>query len=728
MKKIFIIDNVAKHQWHDVPGYGKTLKVFAPQDHIQALQEVQLDRPDLVLINSNAISINELGIQLLIEIISHSEDAALLVLRDEQLSAFKRDIVSHGHFSLQSLLGKPRFRPIAGIESPEQDNIINPSVLLRNLERKSKALLHVEYKSQLLLDNCSDGIIEYDNIGQITYLNKKAQNLLGFSLSELLDSSVFDLFELAQNHSDFLISRRKLSQNMLDEKNYNFNKALLRTSLGATIVADVSCHSVADKHDSCSYMMIFQDITSQTNTQQQLMTLSQHDRLTSLSNRDKFHRLSMAKIDACAKGNKSNKLAVLFIDIDHFKNINDSMGHDAGDELLIETATRLRGCIADKDLLARISGDEFAITLSNITSMTELTQAVQNILQELGKPMTIQSQQLSVSASIGISLYPDNGNDIKTLSKTADTAMHQAKKDGRNTYRYYSTEIQNRAMEQVNLESAMRQAIANNEFCLYYQPQIDLSTGAVSGLEALIRWQHPDWPGISPAQFIPVAEQCGLLPSIGEWVLLSACQQTVQWDNNPDIDLFFPISINLSPTQLLNNDFVHLLKQVLKETHLPASKLVFELTETAIMKNPEAAMETLRNIAQQGSKLSIDDFGTGYSSLSFLQQLPISKLKIDRSFIDDIGVDNKGEALVKSILMLAHNLNLQSIAEGVTQQQQVDFLKQHKCDQIQGFFYSEALPVDEITTLLQQEKLKHKKLSSEINTANSITNSESHLH
>jgi EAL domain-containing protein (putative c-di-GMP-specific phosphodiesterase class I) len=284
--------------------------------------------------------------------------------------------------------------------------------------------------------------------------------------------------------------------------------------------------------------------------------------------------------------------------------------------------------------------------------------------------------------------------------------MHQAKADGRNTYRFFSEEIQNRMMEQHSLEIALKRAIANNEFFMHYQPLIDAVSGRIVGLEALIRWQHEDWPNIGPHRFIPVAEECGLLPALGKWVLMAACEQSVKWLYDETINFNYPVSVNLSPKQLVHNDFVDLLIWVLKETKIPPENLVLELTETAVMQNPEVAISTLSKINAAGVKLAVDDFGTGYSSLNYLKQLPISKLKIDRSFVKDIGVDANGEAIVKAILALAHSLNLEVVAEGVEDQSQANFLRGHDCEVLQGYFFSKPASVDEVSELLRQEKIK----------------------
>lgn len=571
---------------------------------------------------------------------------------------------------------------------------------------QNRALSELKNRNQVLLECASEGIIHYDSVGKILYANPKALKILQYTAAEIAAINIFDLLMSdAETVEETENAITELTSGMLGSKAFMCNRVLLTTARKSNIVSEINCNSVKDGGGFASgHLMMFQDITARTLNEQRLIKLAKYDVLTGLANRAKFHDFTEGKIAYCAHNAK--KLALLFIDIDHFKNINDSMGHDAGDDLLIAVAERLRTCVRETDLVARIGGDEFSVTLLEMGSPSQVTRIVQNVLHVLSKPFFIESKEINISASIGISLYPENGSDLKTLAKTADTAVHQAKADGRNTYRFFSEEIQNRVMEQHSLEIALKRAIANDEFFMHYQPLIDALSGRIVGLEALVRWQHEDWPNIGPHRFIPVAEECGLLPALGKWVLLAACRQSVKWLKDENINFNYPVSVNLSPKQLVNNDFVDLLIWVLKETQIPPENLVLELTETAVMQNPEVAISTLSKINSAGVKLAVDDFGTGYSSLNYLKQLPISKLKIDRSFVKDIGVDQNGEAIVKAILALAHSLNLEVVAEGVEEQSQVNFLRGHDCEVLQGYFFSKPVGVDEVSELLRQEKIK----------------------
>ncbi|MFK7864470.1 MAG: EAL domain-containing protein [Pseudohongiellaceae bacterium] len=583
--------------------------------------------------------------------------------------------------------------------------------------QQSQSLQRLKSQNQVLFDNAFEGILEYQQDGKISYANPKALKLLRYTEESLKNISVFDLLAVKEDDPDKAQQALlELSQNMLQIDGFICNRVLINNAKSKQLVTEISCSAIQDSDNSVSsHIMIFKDITARTLNEERLIKLAKYDVLTGLSNRSKFHDFTEGKIAYCAHNDK--KLALLFIDIDHFKNINDSMGHDAGDDLLVSVAERLRQCVRETDLVARIGGDEFAITLLEMGSPTQVTRIVQNILESLQQPFFVESKEINISASIGISLYPESGEDVKTLTKTADTAVHQAKADGRNTYRFFSSEIQNRVIEQHSLETALKKAIANDEFFMHYQPLIDAVSGRVVGLEALVRWQHENWPNIGPHQFIPVAEESGLLPALGKVVLYNACRQAVVWRQEPSISFDYPISVNLSPKQLNHTDFVDVLVRALHDTGMPPKNLVLELTETAVMNNPEQAISILDKVNQAGVKLAMDDFGTGYSSLNYLKRLPISKLKIDRSFVNDIGIDQNGEAIVKAILALAHSLNLEVVAEGVEEQFQVDFLRGHECEVLQGYFFSRPLDVSAVTELLLQEKIKWNS-GTECNNAN----------
>ncbi len=698
MEKILIIDNEHGACWQHAHAWEFSSTSIVRSDNWKGLVELLASlSPDIIVCNLESPTFNSAALQKLLLNSAELRSTTILIVAAAQPLAADTLIKHSDNIEFCASVNNydyVRYRAFHSLAAR------------RLAHNQTHALTDLTRRHQTLLEGASEGIIHYDYTGAILYANPKALKILQYTPEEIVTTNIFDHLKSEEDSIEKVEQAiTDLTAGMLGKSAFHCNRVILGTSRKSSIVTEISCNSIEDSDGLASgHLMMFQDITARTLNEQRLIKLAKYDVLTGLSNRAKFHDFTEGKIAYSAHNDK--KMAILFIDLDHFKNINDSMGHDAGDELLISVAERLRTCVRDTDLVARMGGDEFAITLVDIGNPSQITRIVQNVLEVLAKPFFIESREIIISASIGISLFPESGSDLKTLAKTADTAMHQAKTDGRNTYRFFSEEIQNRVMEEHSLEIALKRAIGNNEFFLHYQPLIDAVSGRIIGLEALIRWQHEDWPNIGPHRFIPVAEECGLLPALGKWVLLAACEQSVKWLRDPAISFNYPVSINLSPKQLVYNDFVDLLIWVLKETEIPPENLVLELTETAVMQNPEVAISTLTKISAAGVKLAVDDFGTGYSSLNYLKKLPINKLKIDRSFVKDIGVDQNGEAIVKAILALAHSLNLEVVAEGVEERSQADFLRGHDCEVLQGYFFSKPITVDEVSELLRQEKIK----------------------
>jgi len=422
--------------------------------------------------------------------------------------------------------------------------------------------------------------------------------------------------------------------------------------------------------------------------QQQLEHQANYDALTGLPNRNLLHD----RLHQSVYGQRLPRaVAVVFIDLDHFKFVNDSLGHSIGDELLKAMAERLRLMLRDGDTVARLGGDEFVLILNDQSSEEVIYRAMQRITAELAQPIAIDGKELVVTCSAGISLYPQDGPDVGTLLKNADAAMYRAKEHGRNNFQFYTAEMNERVNERLALENALRRALERNELALHYQRRVDLRSGAIVGAEALVRWMHPEWGLVHPARFIPLAEETGLIVPIGEFVLREACRQARAWIDEglkPGV-----ISVNLSARQFRQEGLVRRVSRVLVDTGLDPQHLEMELTESTVMHNVEVAIATLQGLKSLGLSLSVDDFGTGYSSLAYLKNLPIDKLKIDRSFVRDIGAGaeaNEG-VLAQAIISLGHNLNLHVVAEGVETDAQVRFLKKHKCDEVQGFFYGEPV-------------------------------------
>jgi len=438
----------------------------------------------------------------------------------------------------------------------------------------------------------------------------------------------------------------------------------------------------------------------------QLEHQANYDALTGLPNRNLLYdRLRQAVYSQ----RMPHPMAVVFIDLDHFKFVNDSLGHGVGDRLLKGMAERLRSVLREGDTVARLGGDEFVVILNDQSSEDVIFRAVQRISAKISEPMTIDGKELYVTCSAGISMYPQDGPDVETLLRNADAAMYRAKDHGRNNFQFYTSEMNERINERLMLENALRRALERNEFLLNYQQKVDLRTGAVCGAEALVRWNHPELGLLRPERFIPLAEETGLILPVGEWVIRETCRQVRAWLDaglKPGL-----VSVNLSARQFRQDGLVRIVSRILEETGVDPSSLELELTESTVMHNVATGIATLHGLKSLGVALSVDDFGTGYSSLSYLKDLPIDVLKIDRSFVRDIGAGEGADegVLAQAIISLAHSLHLKVIAEGVETDAQLRFLKRHGCDQGQGFFYGEPVAPEGFARLLEVTRKKGKR-------------------
>jgi diguanylate cyclase (GGDEF)-like protein len=427
-----------------------------------------------------------------------------------------------------------------------------------------------------------------------------------------------------------------------------------------------------------------------------------YDFLTNLPNRTTFRdRLTVA----LAQATRNRKmLAILFVDLDRFKTIVDTLGHTIGDQVLRGVAERLQASLEEGDSLARMGGDEFVILLPLINRADRAVRVAQRILEAIKPPFHFDHNELHITMSIGITLYPYDGEDADTLLKNADTALYRAKEQGRNNYQLYTPAMNARAFERLALENSLRKAVERKEFLVYFQPQVDLKTGTIVGTEALLRWQHPDLGIVYPSEFISMAEETGLISQLGEWVLRTACTLNKSWQKAG----FSPMSVavNLSARQFQQQDLVETVARILKETGLEARWLEIEITESIAMQNADYTNVLLRGLKEMGVRVALDDFGTGYSSLSYLKKFPIDTLKIDQSFVRDLTKDPNDAAIANAVIVLAHSLKLKVVAEGVETKEQEAFLRQHQCDIIQGFLFSVPLPANSLETLLRQHLQK----------------------
>ncbi len=428
--------------------------------------------------------------------------------------------------------------------------------------------------------------------------------------------------------------------------------------------------------------------------------LAYHDSLTGLPNRPLFIDRMIVALAQADRTNQS--LAVLFLDLDRFKDINDSLGHAIGDTLLKAIAERVRRCVREGDTVARIGGDEFTLLIPKVESVEDAARVAQKVIEALKIPFIIADRELFVTTSIGMSLYPADGLDPDTLVRNADTAMYRAKEQGGDTYQLYAPAMNARALERLALENTLRRALLNNELVLHYQPLIDLRTKSVAGVEALIRWQHPEKGLLSPAHFISVAEVSGLIVPIGQWVLLTACRQMRAWQKRTGQKV--SISVNLSARQFQQPDLVEKIQAALEETGIPPSSLELEITESNAMQNAENTIHLLRELKALGVSIAMDDFGTGYSSLNYLKRFPIDTLKLDKMFVQDIATDKSDAAIVSAVIAMAHSLELEVVAEGVETEEQLAFLQEQNCDRIQGYLFSAPLTADELEDYLADRK------------------------
>ncbi len=449
------------------------------------------------------------------------------------------------------------------------------------------------------------------------------------------------------------------------------------------------------------YVMLLFDMEEQRSLSQPWTFFNQYDPLTRLPNRD---LLADRLAQAMARAKRSNRVAALAcLDVDNFRAVNDSLGHVAGDRLLQEVARRLQEVLREDDTVARLGADEFALVLNDVQDSDSALMVARRVLSRLAQPCTIECQELYPSASLGLSLFPTDGADFATLLKNAQTALHRAKEEGRGGVKLFTQALNAQVTRRLAVEGQLRRALQRGQFAVYYQPKVDLATGRVVGAEALVRWRHPQGGIMSPAEFIPVAEESGLIVPIGEWVLATACRWLQTWHRQGHRHL--SVAVNISARQLLwQHDVVQMVDNVLFETGLEPSALELEVTESTVMHNVKAAIDTMAQLKEMGVRLAMDDFGTGYSSLNYLKQFPLDVLKIDRSFIQGVPHDPEDNAIVTGIISLARSLGLEVVAEGVEQAEQVCFLKEHQCLCMQGYLFSKPLPRREFEELIDQDR------------------------
>ncbi len=550
-----------------------------------------------------------------------------------------------------------------------------------------------------IVEHATEGIFQTTPQGRYILANPALAQLYGYEHPEEL---IEDLTNIETQLYVDPARRTRFAQLLKDDDQVINFESQIRRKDGSIIWISENARAVRDDKGNLLYFEGFvRNITERKENEKQLRYLAQRDPLTGLPNRALYQDKLAEAITRCDP--KTEKVAILFIDLDNFKNINDTMGHPTGDQVLQRVAERLMSCTHAKDTVSRLSGDEFTVILNNVTNLNLVSRVAARVLDQLAQPIEIENKQIYTTGSIGVSVYPDNGTDIAELMQNVDTAAYHAKKQGRNTYQFYTENLSEQALRRLEIENGLRHALENKELSLNYQPKVDFKTNALIGAEALLRWNNPSLGFVSPDEFIPIAEETGLIIPIGEWVLHQACQQTRQWLDeglNPG-----KIAVNLSARQFHSIGLFETIISILDETRLPAEHLELELTESTFVEQVNEAITILQKISGLGISCAIDDFGTGYSSLSYLKKFPVKTLKIDKSFVMDLPDDGDDIAITRAIISLAKSLDLKIVAEGIENKSQYTFLNALNCDYAQGYLFSKPLNAQDFKTILQAGKV-----------------------
>jgi diguanylate cyclase (GGDEF)-like protein/PAS domain S-box-containing protein len=575
-----------------------------------------------------------------------------------------------------------------------------PHALRRAIERKlsDEASFSERERVEVTLNSIGDAVISIDISGRVTYLNRIAEAMTGWPRAETVGRPIEEVLRIVDGATREPAAdpmERAMAGN--DTPILLSNCILIRRDGSESAVE----HSAAPIHDRLGLLtgaaIVFRDISAARATSLRISHLASHDPLTDLPNRlllgDRLARaLALAH-------RHQRRLAVLFLDIDRFKHINDSLGHMLGDELLRAVGREVTMCVRSSDTVSRHGGDEFVVVLSELEHAEDAAIGAQKIIAALTRPQTLAGHEVHITVSIGISVYPDDGEDAETLLKSADMALYHAKDQGRDCYQFFKPDLNVRAVERQSIEAGLRSALARREFVLLYQPKMNLTTGAVVGAEALIRWRNPDRGWVEPAQFVSIAEDCGLIRPIGRWVVHEACRQAQEWQ---DAGLRpIPVSVNISAVEFRSRDFLKNIVDILKETRLDPRYLEIELTESVLMAHVEATKSVLHALKTLGVQLAIDDFGTGWSSLSYLRQFPIDALKVDRSFVGEITSGPSGAPIVSAVISLGKSLKHRVIAEGVETLDQLAFLQAEGCGEGQGYYFSRPLVAEQFARVLE---------------------------
>lgn len=573
---------------------------------------------------------------------------------------------------------------------------INWAVLRKRLRRllqaryTEKNLNQSEAFARSIIDHATEGIITTDINGIIKYINPAVEKIFSYSAKDILEKNINLLIpELDYNNS-------------FSEELANLNRKIDGVTSDACklpIEFNISKFFVGEQ---CFFTIMLRDVTERKQYEEMIRYQAFYDSLTGLPNRLLLKERISYHIDYGK--NTGQKFAVMYLDLDRFKLVNDTLGHDIGDKLLKEIANRLKNCVQGGDTVARIGGDEFIILLPEITNEQRAVKIANKILQVIREPLIIDSHEFYMSISIGVTIYPDDGESEKTLMTNGDIAMYRAKQKGKNNFQLYTSDLNEKALERLEMENSLRRAIDYKEFILYYQPKVDALTEKVVGMEALIRWQHPNWGLVPPHKFIPLAEETGLIVPIGEWVLRSACAHNKALQNAGLPPII--VAVNISVIQFELQNLTKIISEILQETGLDPKYLELEITESIAMKNVEHTIKIINELKEMGIKFSIDDFGTGYSSLSQLSNLAVNKLKIDKCFVNKINGEENNSIIASTVLALGKSLKISTVAEGVETQHQVNFFKKNLCNEMQGYFFGKPMNSEEFYQFYNKKLLK----------------------
>ncbi len=661
---------------------------------------------DLMLLDLNMPEFN--GLQVMRELKQKAVDISVVVLSGEtsfewvsgafQLGAYDYITKPYNYDTLVNTI----------------NNALQKRTMEKSLQRLRRQLERSERLHRFMIESSPDLIFIVDKAGNFVFVNDRAEDLLGYRKDELIGehySVVMDPDSIAKAELCFSERRSSARAARVDEvwllckhgmslRGERRRIAIEMTAMG--VYENESFNGLGERQQSefSGTYVVARDITERLASQKLIHYQAYHDLLTGLPNRALFmDRLSNA-ISAARRS--KDKLAVMFLDLDRFKIVNDNLGHDTGDILLKQVAERLGGCLRESDTLARLGGDEFIVLLPQLQTADGAQKVANKIVNAVKRPFEVDNHELYVTASVGIAVYPDDGVDADTLIKNADIAMYHTKDQGKNGFNIFTRELSELQQHQLSIENEIRRGLRESQFVVYYQPQVNAADGRISGVEALIRWQHPEKGLLKPAYFLPVAEETGLIVELGKWVLASALAEFTSWlRDGLKID---KLAINFSFKEIEQEDFVDSVISTLQQHDFPPRAFEIEITESTLMNDADKTIAKLRALNDYGVNIAIDDFGTGYSSLSLLQKLPINRLKIDRSFIQDLHVDSD-RSIIEAIAHMAKGLKLDMVAEGVEQDYQLRYLRKLQCPVIQGYIYSQCVPGSEIRRLLESDEM-----------------------